>query len=63
MLARAAMAALPNTSKTAIEIVFGCMTFGEEGKEQSRIHDLQTCQQVLDVFKQHGHTELDTASK
>lgn len=48
-------------AKTAINIVFGCMTFGEEGKEQARIHDLKTCQQVLDVFKQYGHNELDTA--
>eukprot|EP00026_Physarum_polycephalum_P012412 Phypoly_transcript_12716.p1 GENE.Phypoly_transcript_12716~~Phypoly_transcript_12716.p1 ORF type:complete len:333 (+),score=58.42 Phypoly_transcript_12716:105-1103(+) len=53
--------ALPNTSKTGIEVVFGCMTFGEEGKEQSRIHDINTCQEVLDVFKKHGHNELDTA--
>jgi aflatoxin B1 aldehyde reductase len=50
-----------NTSKTALEIVFGCMTFGEEGKEQSRVHDLPTCQRILDVFAAHGHNELDTA--
>jgi len=51
----------PNTSKTALEIVFGTMTFGEEGKEQARVHYLPTCQKILDIFAAHGHNELDTA--
>lgn len=71
------MATLANTSKSALEVVFGCLTFGEEGIEQARIHgtikykyfffllifftDIKTCQKVLDVFKSHGHNELDTA--
>jgi len=50
-----------STSKSAIEVVFGCMTFGEEGKEQARVYDLPTCQKILDVFVAHGHNELDTA--
>jgi len=55
------MAVRANTSKTALEIVFGCMTFGGEGKEQARVHDLPTCQKILDIFGSHGHNELDTA--
>lgn len=31
------------------------------GVEQSRVHSLKDCQAILDVFKQHGHIELDTA--
>lgn len=44
-----------------VKIVMGCMTFGQEGKEQSRVHSLDECQKILDVFKKHGHVELDTA--
>ncbi|KDN49601.1 Aldo/keto reductase [Tilletiaria anomala UBC 951] len=37
------------------------MTFGEEGNEQARVYDLQECQKILDIFKSHGHDELDSA--
>jgi len=37
------------------------MTFGREGEEQSRVHTHDGCQKILDVFKSHGHEELDTA--
>ncbi|EST06653.1 NADP-dependent oxidoreductase domain protein [Kalmanozyma brasiliensis GHG001] len=47
--------------KTAVKIVFGCMTFGAPGAEQSRVHDLDDCRSILDIFASHGHTELDTA--
>lgn len=47
--------------KTAVKIVFGCMTFGAPGAEQSRVHDLDECRAILDIFASHGHTELDTA--
>ncbi|CBQ68145.1 related to aflatoxin aldehyde reductase [Sporisorium reilianum SRZ2] len=47
--------------KTNIKIVFGCMTFGSAGAEQSRVHDLADCRAILDIFAAHGHTELDTA--
>lgn len=47
--------------KTAVKIVFGCMTFGPAGAEQARVHDLDTCRQILDTFAAHGHNELDTA--
>jgi aflatoxin B1 aldehyde reductase len=44
-----------------VKVVFGCMTFGQEGKEQARVYSLKDCQAILDVFKKHGHVELDTA--
>lgn len=37
------------------------MTFGAEGKEQARVHDLKDVAAILDVFQAHGHTEIDTA--
>lgn len=37
------------------------MTFGEEGTECARIHDLKEVENILDVFQAHGHTEIDTA--
>jgi len=46
--------------KSAVNIVFGAMTFGT-GTEQSRISDLDTCGQILDLFQSHGHYEIDTA--
>jgi len=47
--------------KSALNIVMGAMTFGEEGKEQARVHDLETVNKILDVFQSHGHFEIDTA--
>ena len=49
------------TPPTALKIVFGCMTFGKEGAEMARVHDLSACQTILDTFASHGHTEIDTA--
>ncbi|CAO1633929.1 unnamed protein product [Sympodiomycopsis kandeliae] len=49
------------SEKTNIKVVFGTMTFGKEGTEQSRVFDLKDCQAILDAFKSHGHTELDSA--
>jgi len=37
------------------------MTMGIEGKNGVRNHDLKECQEIIDVFVNHGHTELDTA--
>ncbi|CDW98726.1 hypothetical protein [Sporisorium scitamineum] len=51
----------PVQPKTNIKIVFGCMTFGAAGAEQSRVHSLDECRAILDIFASHGHTELDTA--
>ncbi|SNX84123.1 related to aflatoxin aldehyde reductase [Melanopsichium pennsylvanicum] len=47
--------------KTNIKVVFGCMTFGVPGAEQSRVHDLDDCRTILNIFASHGHKELDTA--
>ncbi|TFK50684.1 Aldo/keto reductase [Heliocybe sulcata] len=49
------------TQKSALNIVMGAMTFGEEGKEQARVHDLKDVEAILDVFQAHGHYEIDTA--
>jgi hypothetical protein len=34
------------------------MTFGEEGKEQARVHKLEDVNAILDVFQAHGHDEV-----
>ncbi|KAI3479229.1 hypothetical protein L1887_58660 [Cichorium endivia] len=48
-------------AKTRVKVVFGCMTFGAAGAEQARVHDLNDCRAIVDIFASHGHTELDTA--
>lgn len=35
------------------------MTFGEEGKEGARVHNLKDVEAILDAFVSHGHTEVD----
>ncbi|GAA5910076.1 hypothetical protein JCM5296_007013 [Sporobolomyces johnsonii] len=47
--------------RSRIAVTFGAMTFGGEGKAMSRVHDLETCGKMLDVFQRHGHIEVDTA--
>ncbi|GAB00020.1 uncharacterized protein L969DRAFT_53573 [Mixia osmundae IAM 14324] len=47
--------------KSAVNVVFGSMTFGREGAGQARVHDLETAGKILDVFQRHGHYEVDTA--
>lgn len=37
------------------------MTMGFPGVDAVRNTDLKECQEILDVFFDHGHTELDTA--
>ncbi|KAH7926385.1 Aldo/keto reductase [Leucogyrophana mollusca] len=46
---------------THIPLLFGTMTFGFEGKNGVRTSSKADCQEILDVFFKHGHTELDTA--
>ncbi|CAD6935971.1 unnamed protein product, partial [Tilletia controversa] len=31
------------------------------GREQARVHDLETCQKILDIVKKRGSKEIDTA--
>ncbi|EFX02012.1 aflatoxin b1-aldehyde reductase [Grosmannia clavigera kw1407] len=47
--------------KTALKIVFGAMTLGREGVEQTRVHSLQGAAAILDTFQKHGYNEVDTA--
>jgi len=37
------------------------MTFGEPNKEGARVHDIKDVEAILDAFRSHGHTEIDTA--
>ncbi|KAL7283337.1 hypothetical protein ACG7TL_002766 [Trametes sanguinea] len=46
---------------TRIPLLFGTMTMGEAGKNGVRTSDPKECQEILDTFFKHGHTELDTA--
>ena len=48
-------------SKTPLDIVFGCMTFGREGEEQVRTSDINDCAAILDTFRSYGHKEVDTS--
>lgn len=51
---------VPNSQSNAKRFP-GAMTFGKEGAEQARVHDLKTAGAILDVFQKHGHSEVDTA--
>ncbi|KAG6845547.1 hypothetical protein H0H87_007791 [Tephrocybe sp. NHM501043] len=48
--------------KSALNIVMGAMTFGAPGTSGARVHDLKDVEAILDVFRSHGHTEIDTAT-
>ncbi|KDR73431.1 hypothetical protein GALMADRAFT_212339 [Galerina marginata CBS 339.88] len=52
---------MASTQKSALNIVMGAMTFGESGKEGARVHDVKDAEAILDAFKAHGHTEIDSA--
>ncbi|KAJ3865552.1 Aldo/keto reductase [Lentinula novae-zelandiae] len=47
--------------KFKLNIVMGAATFGEEGRPTVRIHDLDEIGALLDIFRLHGHTDVDTA--
>lgn len=49
------------SEKSAVKIVMGAMTFGAEGQEQARVHDVKDVGAILDIFQKHGHKEVDTA--
>ncbi|KAJ3966935.1 Aldo/keto reductase [Lentinula raphanica] len=44
-----------------VPLIFGTMTMGFPGKNGVRTSDLDECQNIIDIFLQHGHSELDTA--
>ncbi|THU91383.1 Aldo/keto reductase [Dendrothele bispora CBS 962.96] len=45
--------------KSALKVVLGAMTFGFEGKPGIRVHNLKQLEQIIDVFRAHGHAEVD----
>ncbi|KAF8906055.1 Aldo/keto reductase [Gymnopilus junonius] len=51
----------PTKQKSALNIVMGAMTFGEQGTEGARVYDIKDVEAILDAFHAHGHSEIDTA--
>ncbi|KAJ4482114.1 Aldo/keto reductase [Lentinula aciculospora] len=49
------------TQKTKLNIVMGAATFGEEGQPGVRIHDVDEIEALLNIFRAHGHTDIDSA--
>ncbi|PPQ66858.1 hypothetical protein CVT26_009637 [Gymnopilus dilepis] len=49
------------TQKSALNVVMGAMTFGEAGKDGARVHDIKDVEAILEAFRAHGHTEIDSA--
>ena len=47
--------------KTNVNVVLGCMTFGDPKWDGMRINDVQTGNEMFDLFAKHGHRELDSA--
>ena len=39
----------------------GAMTFGAPGTMGSRVHELADVEEILNIFKSHGHTEVSLA--
>ncbi|KAF7440761.1 hypothetical protein PC9H_001109 [Pleurotus ostreatus] len=50
-----------SVQRSILNIVMGALTFGAEGKDCARVHDINDVEAILDVFQAHGHTEVDTA--
>lgn len=46
--------------RTAVKIVLGAMTIGN-GAEQSRVTDISEARKIIDIFRCHGHNEIDTS--
>ncbi|KAM0755813.1 Aldo/keto reductase [Meredithblackwellia eburnea MCA 4105] len=46
---------------TKVPVTLGIMTWGEEGKGDSRVTDVADCEKMLDLFLSYGHNEVDTA--
>ncbi|GLI76869.1 hypothetical protein PoHVEF18_005147 [Penicillium ochrochloron] len=44
-----------------MKIVFGAMSFGKPNTLGSRVHDIATATEIVDLFQRHGHNEIDTA--
>ncbi|EPE30579.1 NAD(P)-linked oxidoreductase [Glarea lozoyensis ATCC 20868] len=52
---------MTQNQKSAVNVIFGAMTFGREGTEQARVSNLDDCKAILDIFQAHGHNQIDTA--
>ncbi|KAJ9648056.1 hypothetical protein H2199_001833 [Coniosporium tulheliwenetii] len=52
---------MASTQKTAVNVVFGAMTIGKPGVEQTRVHTFPATAALLNTFQSHGHNEIDTA--
>ncbi|KAL4862255.1 hypothetical protein BDV12DRAFT_190527 [Aspergillus spectabilis] len=48
-------------NNSALKVVFGAMTFGKPDTLGARVSDPAQAAEILDVFLQHGHREVDTA--
>ncbi|KAL3473090.1 Aldo/keto reductase [Aspergillus californicus] len=48
-------------NNSAMKIVFGAMTFGKPNTLGARVSDPAKAAEILDIFLQHGHKEVDTA--
>ncbi|KAK9325289.1 NADP-dependent oxidoreductase domain-containing protein [Lipomyces orientalis] len=48
-------------NKSAMNVVFGAMTIGKPDCEGVRVTTLKDTAAILDIFQQHGHSEIDTA--
>lgn len=55
------IAIMTPSQKSAVNVIFGAMTFGREGTEQARVYTQKDCEAILDIFQAHGHNEVDTA--
>ncbi|KAF3909954.1 hypothetical protein ABW20_dc0104849 [Dactylellina cionopaga] len=44
-----------------MNIVLGVMGFGKEGAETARIHSIDGCSKILDIYTSKGYKEIDTA--
>lgn len=52
---------MTSKEKSNVKIVFGAMTFGKAGVEQTRVHDVKDAAAIIDIFQKFGHNEIDTA--
>ncbi|KAH8783594.1 NADP-dependent oxidoreductase domain-containing protein [Hyaloscypha finlandica] len=50
-----------NAVKIQVDVAFGAMAIDKAGLEWARIHTVEDTVAILEVFRKHGYTELDTA--
>ncbi|OCH95583.1 Aldo/keto reductase [Obba rivulosa] len=55
------MATSKPQQNSALNIVMGAMTFGQEGKPGVRVSDPKDIAAILDVLQAHGHDDVDTS--